>query len=62
MVHSVGFAIVVGLGWFYLMQSQPLRGWKLGLTTSHVTLGFSLQWMCTRQHFVKVGLGYCVDS
>ena len=37
------------------IQSQPLRAWNLGLTTSHRVP--SMAWMPTWQHFWRWGLG-----
>ena len=46
------------------MQSQPLRAWKLGLTTpqgpkSQVP---SMTWMPTWQHFLEMRLGTSVED
>ena len=47
------------------MQSQPLRAWSLGRTTSHMVPSLKSQGMTrmlTWQHFLEVRLGTCVES
>ena len=46
------------------MQSQPLRAWKLGLTTSHGSqvLSFTYDMDAYVATFLEVGLRTCVES
>ena len=46
------------------VQSQQLRAWKLGLTTSHMSqvLIPSMIWMPTWQHILEMKLGTCVEN
>ena len=51
--------------WGQFEQSQPLKVWKLGLTTSHMVPSLkspSMTWKPTWQHFLEVRLRTCVES
>ena len=48
--------------WRQSVQSQPLRAWKSGLTTSHGSQVLSMTWMLTWPHFLEVKLETCVES
>jgi hypothetical protein len=52
--------------WGQYVQSQALRGWKLGLTTSHAGVpslkSQSITSMPTWQHYLQVRLGTCVEN